>query len=349
MDSAINMDASTIGGWVSVIIGLAVSLDVVALTFCSPQIVFGTNRQRVSWSVLNGLWHAGLLLCYLLFIDFLAVGLQLFGFWLNLELPDFLSFFRPAYEWFTDRFRSHIILYASTIGMAFVWYQYSYKVVSTPTDPSFDDVPRYLRWIFRVLGLVYPLVPKILRSSSRERFVRLNLACCLVAVDMLALAAVIKSGEKALQFPDGISKIESTFASVIDKISASLDLDFMFRTAEVTLLTLLIVSVTCYVGTIAARTFWSRIEDDGAGEAETAMIIVLAMKIFEPLVIFYFIIHGTAFIATGVPIHNPAFVLGSALLVAALIQYVGFAEIVKSSSNQARAGLNPHKASAGLA
>ena len=64
---------------------------------------------------------------------------------------------------------------------------------------------------------------------------------------------------------------------------------------------------------------------------------MVLLRLLEPLVIFYFIVHSMAFLATGVPLHSPAFLLGSSFLVAALVQYAKFSEIVAAARHQVEA------------
>ena len=306
---------------------MAVSLDVIALTFCSSQIYNADKSVWRRWSFVNAGWHAGLLLFYLAVIDLVSVLDQYLGVVLELELPDFLKMFQPYVSWLAEKFRSHIVVYVSIFAMGYVWWQYCSKVVGEPTTPSAGDAPFFLRRYFRQ--------PKI-DSSDKSSSWFWHLSACLVAVDMLALAAVVKSGEKLIQFPQGFTDIESDFSALNEKIVGSLNVDFFQATLVITVAVYLIVALLCYLSAKLSNRFWrsiaaSTIDDD---QITTALFIVVTLRLLEPFVIFYFIIHSLAFLATGVPIHSPAFLLGSALLVAALIQYVGFGAILTASSNQ---------------
>ena len=105
-------------------------------------------------------------------------------------------------------------------------------------------------------------------------------------------------------------------------------------TMVVTIAVFIVVGVFCYLSSLMSKQFWSISQTSERSEL-SAIVIVFILKLLEPLIIFYFIIHSMAFLATGVPLHSPAFLLGSAFLVAALIQFVGFDKIIEAAKMQA--------------
>mgnify|MGYP001498560282 CR=1 FL=1 len=334
-------DPTILAGWVPLVIGVAVSLDVAALTFCSPHIFRAKHSIWLKWAALNGLWHSFLLLSYLAIIDIFSVCIQLLIFVLTtLDIENYFAFLSEPYNWLVARFRTHIVLYAAVAGMAFVWSQYVGKISSTPTDPQDSDLPWYLRPLFGVIGFGYsPLRRMGLVGGSKRSFVTANLAACLVAVDMIALAAVIKSTDKLLEFPQGLDYSYASLTGVWAQIRNSFDADFAARTILVVALVFAVVSICCYFTILIAREFWKRLtEKEKLAHTDQAFLAVLAMRVLEPLVIFYFIMYSTAFIATKIPMHSPAFVIGSAFLVAALVMFVGIDVIIKASRSQAEYG-----------
>jgi hypothetical protein len=312
---------------IALLIGAAVSLDVIALTFCSSHIYKSGPKVWRRWAKYNAGWHAGLLIFYLLVIDIAAVFTQYVGVFISIPVPDWLTWLQPIWAWFGDRFRSHVVVYAAIAAMCYVWYQYSKKVYAVPTDPDLGEAPFFLRPLFRRGG------SSLSDSNSRWFW---HLSCCLVAVDMLALAAVVKSGEKLIQFPRGIEVGSLTVGELTGKIIDSFDSSFFIATATVSAAVFVVVYLLCLFASKASKGFWTTLaaRSKDKNRKLTAVFIVLSLKLLEPFVIFYFIIHSMAFLATGVPLHSPAFLLGSGLLVAALIQYVTFTRIVDASTEQ---------------
>jgi len=311
--------------YVAILVGAAVSLDVVALTFCSSRIYTSGPQTWLRWAKYNASWHAGLLLIYLILIDSLSVSAQYVGYILQLDLPSWLEFLRPFWTWLSEKFRMHAIVYAALIAMAWVWRQYCTKVVSVPNAPSIEEAPFFLRGMFRRSK------PDI---SSQDSPWFWHLSACLVAVDMLALAAVIKSGEKIIQFPKGYDHFEGSLSDVNEKIVSSFNQSFLVGSFITTVAVFIIVGLLCYASAYISKNFWKNLRESGDQKNLMAVFIVVALRLLEPLVIFYFIIHSMAFLATGVPVHNPAFLLGSGFLMAALIQYVGFEHIIEASQAQ---------------
>jgi len=313
--------------YIALLIGAAVSLDVIALTFSSPRVYSGDKSVWLRWAKYNAGWHAGLLLFYLLAIDVISVIAQYIGYFLSIPLPDWLGFIATFFEWLSERFRSHIVIYASIFAMAFVWRQYSYKIVDVPTKPLVENAPLILRWLFR---------KRRPQGANPDTQWFWHLSACLVAVDMIALAAVVKSGEKLIQFPQGFDKFEGSFEALNAKLAASFSINFLAGTFIVTAAVFTIVGALCFISCYVSKLFWSTAERKTSDDL-TSTIVVFLLKILEPLIIFYFIIHSMAFLATGVPLHSPAFLLGSGFLVAALLQFVGLSEVVKAATAQASA------------
>lgn len=309
------------------LIGAAVSLDVIALTFSSPRIFSNGKSVWARWAKYNAGWHAGLLLFYLIVIDIISVAAQYIGFFISIPLPDWLGFIKEFFIWLSDRFRSHIVIYAAIFAMAFVWRQYSFKILGVPTKPLIADAPVFLRWLFRKRQ------DEIKNPDSKWYW---HLSACLVAVDMIALAAVVKSGEKLIQFPRGFDKFEGNLSTLNEKLVDSFNLTFLAGTIVVTLAVFIIVGILCYLSSYMSKTFWSAARLEESSEL-TPTVVIFLLKLLEPLIIFYFIIHSMAFLSTGVPLHSPAFLLGSGFLVAALIQYAGLDNIVQASAEQAEA------------
>lgn len=313
--------------YIAVLVGAAVSLDVIALTFCSPHIFLGNRKTWLRWALYNAGWHAGLLLVYLLVIDVAAVGAQFVGYALDLKLPTWLSGLQPVWAWIADRFRTHIVIYAALVAMAFVWWQYTGKVAQEPTRPDPNASPFFLRALFS---------KRRAQLADRSSKWFWHLSACLVAVDMLALAAVVKSGEKLVEFPSGLRGRETSLSDLTQQILATFDNKFFMASGFIVVAVYLIVGCMSFMATWVSRNFW----DSGANsrrlpaDSLEAHFVVVALRLLEPTIIFYFIIHSMAFLATGIPMHSPAFLLGSGLLVAALIQFVGFSKVAAAAQAQ---------------
>lgn len=273
--------------FVALLIGAAVSLDVVALTFCSAGIYFSDVRTWWRWAKYNAGWHAGLLITYLLLIDLLSVTIQYAALFISLPLPDWLAFLASPWNWIAEKFRSHIVIYAAIGAMAFVWWQYAQKIRSTPTEPEPRQSPFFLRGLFSKHQ-------EDLRDKQSKWF--WHLSACLVAVDMLALAAVVKSGEKLIQFPEGLNTFDSNIHELNRRIIESFDTSFLIATLVVTASVFLVVGLLCFLSAKLSRLFWERLSpDEDSMRRVSASFIVITLRLIEPLIIFYFIIHSMAF------------------------------------------------------
>lgn len=313
--------------YIALLVGVAVSLDVIALTFCSWRIYSSEWRTWARWGKYNAGWHAGLLLLYLILIDLASVGVHYIAALLNIDISDYLGFLAPAWTWISEKFRSHIVVYAALGAMGWVWFQYGKKVVGVPTAPQVEEAPALIRPIFRRGA------ERLSDPDSRWFW---HLSACLVAIDMLALAAVIKSGEKLLQFPRGFDGLSGSFSEINADIANAFNAKFLLASLWAIIAVFCVVWILCILSAFLSRYFWKNIAEtiDVRRNNTMAVFIVVALRLLEPLVIFYFIIHSMAFLATGVPLHNPAFLLGSGFLIAALIQYVGFGNLIDAAQAQ---------------
>ena len=124
---------------VFLLVGAVVSLDVVGLTLCKSPKFADEKRPIWLWALLNGVWHAGLLLIYILIIEgiidlsiFAIFELEKFIAWLR----DILSFVNPdIFEYIIGILKTlvtNVQIILSLITFAIVWTIYSKKIIDVP-------------------------------------------------------------------------------------------------------------------------------------------------------------------------------------------------------------------------
>jgi hypothetical protein len=295
-------------------IGGIVSLDVAGLTAVKPETYLGSDRDVVRWSLRNGFWHAFMLLVY----GLLAVGL--FDFAIPAFLRELIAWLQEveAPQWMLAlaiETRGHFPVFFAIATIAIVWDAYRRKICENPLA---EDADQELEWQRRWLrGLM-------LRLRLPAAFVKTQLQSVAVAMDMLALAFLLKS----------------------------LNLFRMDWTRVLSISVVILVAVTA-VTWVTAKVFRGQftalIEGKGASTERRKAIrqVLISIRLTEPLLIFYFISELVSYLIWHRMASSSLFFLGSALLVFSLVKCVGFRRI-SDVVDAMIAGLLERKVAAGV-
>lgn len=263
------------------------------------------KRAALGWALRNGFWHAFLLLTYGVF----AVLLIDFAFLQGLEA---LLRYLPriaAPRWLVNIFtelRGHFTIMFALVTIGVVWKIYRGKIVENPLDgagdhPASDEALDWQRRLIR-WGLV--------TFGAPARWIGLQLQSVAVAIDMLALALLLR----ALDAFDG---------SVL-------------RVAEISAIIFLSVSAIVFVTSrFLHRQFTALFNPSGDAARRRQLMrqILIMSRLCEPLLIFYFLCELITFAIWGRTSGSALFFLASALLVLTLVRVVGFARISDTVDN----------------
>ena len=284
-----------------IVIGFIVSMDAMALTVGKKS----TYESRwwptlVSWCALNALWHSGLLVLYVFLFHYILELLRAFFDWIPLSwiefnFPDIL--FPQFVVWLLAKLKLHLFSIFAAVAILLVWTTYSRKIVDTPMAAGVGSLPTWMRPIFRLL-----------RRGLENTTFNLNLQAALVAVDMLALAALLKASDQS--------------ASSSDKIIMAI-----------------VVAVAVFVFTLGSAAFararfseetpvsMEGVETTAYGRGAAKIWVLVTLRLLEPLLIFYFLIQLLAAMSTGVHIDSPSLLFAAVIMVAAIVQQHGLARI----------------------
>lgn len=178
-------------------ISVIVSLDVLGLTLVKAWEFERNGLSRKLWAILNAGWHAGLLFLYVIFFSiFDAETLEYIRNWfleLSIDFPDFAWIFNLL-KLPLDLLIEHIRIIFGIAALIIVWFTYSSKIISIPEEGDKAELPFYVRWLARILSFCSGIILHFTDGYTKNQIDRWNINAALVAVDMLALAALLKSG-----------------------------------------------------------------------------------------------------------------------------------------------------------
>lgn len=185
-----------------VAVGMIVSLDVTGLTLSKSDYFHHNPKNLPAWAITNAAWHAGLLFVYISVIS----GLFKFA-------PDFLGKIVDALDWLAAQLPVIDIAYVKVVTLVvdsisirapvllgilalyIVWVTYSQKIVSLPSAGTIAELPPLARLVFNLVDLL--LIRLVFGSKLKEddlvRMLYWQAQAALVAIDMLALATLLKS------------------------------------------------------------------------------------------------------------------------------------------------------------
>jgi len=291
-------------GFLYIALAVIVSLDVFALTLTitKKELVDDNkkveNDRRHAWGKLNATMHAGLLLFYLT-----AFSLVFDPSWIAYLLELFRHPWLVAIaEWFRV-LALHMPVFFGVFAILWVWVSYRNKIIDEPEDSNPGKLDRFQRWIFTPARRVVISLRVIKPVTEDVDVDSWSLKAFLVAVDMLALAALVKS----MPAVDNWYKILTLF-----------------------------VVVWCVVygmSRLAARSSDKWMNTDGLSQDSKIAIRVL-LRLLEPLLIFYFAVELMVFLILGYNVSSPSYFLAAAFLLGGIISYHGFDKIVAAATKE---------------
>jgi hypothetical protein len=331
-----------------VVVAAIVSLDVTGLTLAQIPDFTEKNKSLSGWAVSNGGWHAVLLGIYLgvitLIFDFslniLVFLEQLLSAIISIVadlLPDLQVYLVVLKDALTRVFFTlgvHAKLILGIITLLIVWSIYSKKIVARPELGSREDLPDVARAAYNLLYLLaeaFYIIARLLsrlrarplpvtRGSIRE-FLEWQAQAAVVAVDMLALAALVKT----LNVINSQLAAWGLIAIVFGVVTAIAF--FAARAAQATYLR-----------------FRSVAGDSRHNDGQAALQwLVISMRMLEPLLIFYFALVLISFLIMGgadqrepvpehsMPKHSIGFVFGAVLLLWGLVKRHSLIRIVRTA------------------
>jgi hypothetical protein len=176
-------------------------MDVAGLTLSKTELFCRKQDSPLGWSFTNANWHAGMLVFYVLIVNgILAVSpewVAIIGdvarnIWYYIAiLPDELL---AAFIVMIDSISDHVRLILGVFALVIVWRTYATKIISRPEHAEINRLPVLSRMLFNILDIfARAITRKHLNNSRFARFLSNQAQAVLVAVDMLALAILLKS------------------------------------------------------------------------------------------------------------------------------------------------------------
>ncbi|WMJ09168.1 hypothetical protein [Nitrosomonas sp. sh817] len=295
-------------------VGIIVSLDVAGLTLIKSRQFYEHPKSIFWWAFTNAAWHSGLLLVYILTIsglfDFIPLIVKKLP-----ELVEHVAAYIPILAelimylaLISEALSNHASVLLGLLTLCLVWVIYSNKIISQPSDGAVHELPPLARFFFNFMEIgVRLLLP---RSWVDEKNIAIkvhwNLQAALVAVDMLALAALLKS----------MQVLQSSWSNI---------------------LILFIVFSCVLICTYCAAIFGSRIYSEahidgmGASHKSTREWVLVTLRLVEPYFIFYFALQVLGFLIFGEQIHSVTFFFAAGFLVLALVKHHSLTNIVSAA------------------
>lgn len=309
------------------LVGVIVSMDVAGLTLSKTEEFCRGEASPRAWAVSNACWHAGLLGLYVLVISgVLKISPELIAFvedalralWTLLPaLPDGLL---AGYVATSRSVREHMSLILGVIALAVVWRTYSAKIISRPEQADINDLPILARSAFNVIDLVVRVVMRKNVGTKRiARFVGNQAQAALVAVDMLALAILLKS----------IRYIEQPVQAVM----------------AVGIIWVVVLVMTLLSARYGMKHFSRlRAESDSHGPApedpytKSIEWVRITLRLAEPFLIFYFALQLVSLLILGRQSHGVSLYFGAGILLWALVDRWTLANIIENCLTSQRSG-----------
>ena len=287
------------------VISVIVSIDVFALTVAIAKSNFRSKSQCNQWCRLNGFFHSFLLLFYLLiFTVFVELGPSLL-IWISdiiliLGIP-FLDIVAGFFRAFSQHFQTLFGIGA----LVWVWIAYKEKIIEEPQMSQRGDIGKKSNMLFSPIFAIVKLF-RVVDVKDRSIDAELwSVQAFIVAVDMLALAALVKS----MPIVDSWVKI------------------FVF--------VIIVFVVVYWLARLAAYLSGVWFSGDGLS-ANSVTSIKVILRMLEPLLIFYFAVELMVFIINGQNISSPVYFVASGLLVGGIIAHHGFNRIVAAANSDPR-------------
>ena len=298
-----------------VVIGIIVSMDVAGLTISKTEQFVEKPKSIWLWCVSNALWHTGLLALYLLVINgiikispeylrFVDNALQFL--WQQLQfLPNGLL---QAIQYNINGIKLHLNVVLGVVALAVVWQIYSKKIIETPSEGEVSDLRGLARFSFNLIDLVARSLGLQRAKPKRLReFLHNQAQAALVAVDMLALAILLKSTNAIQGVSEGCLVVVIVF--------------------------IVVLFITHMVATSAIKQFsqMKLFGPESQRHRVRAMYwLRITLRLGEPFLIFYFVLQLVSLLLLGEQSQGVSLFFGAGVLVWALIDKYSLATIAES-------------------
>ncbi len=315
---------------VFIVVSVVVSIDVVGLTLSkADKFSSETTGGLIAWGIYNGAWHAVLLAAYIgvihITIDLLffqglldqlkTILLDIAKLLPRLKLDDAIKeFFEIVYV--------HLNVIIGVLAILIVWDIYSRKIVSQPASSEADEeLPMLATLVFSVIELICHLFSHTRKFTADgiSRFLHRNFQAALVAVDMLALAIILKSLGLIVRSPDIPPEKPVGDPWVI--------IGMVF----------VLVALFAYFSALYGGKKFKLLNAEKQDIAEQISIhelemyfLKIGLRFLEPFFIFYFVMGLLTYLVYGEFDHSIGLLFGSALMVLALRYKHGYRKIVES-------------------
>lgn len=308
---------------VFIVAAVVVSFDVAGLTISKAQeLRVGGRTEQRNWALLNAIWHAALLLSYCIAIhislDFIDIHLLD---WIRGAFDRAMAFLasfrfnvplRPEYvARVVELIKEHVRIILGAVTLVVVWVVYDNKIVGTPRRGTPGQLSGLAVSLYGMLVLLARLRHRRLGEVEFVKTRKIlfdNLQAALVAVDMLALAALLKA------------------------------LHYLEDWAEISAIVLTVLLIVFVLASVAAR-FASQLPTDAPSATAADPLLsssadwlksrwlMITMRLVEPLLIFYFALELVAWVVFRERIHSVGFFLGALALVGGLLAKHGLGVI----------------------
>lgn len=253
-----------------------VSFDVAALTLSKSNYFLRHKEQINSWSLINAFYHAALLLLYIFIITgILDLSLKPFEYFLNIiRNIEFLHGYYESLKHTLISIKDGLMMILSFLTVFVVINTYRDKITSIPENGSISDLPTFIRLILCLFAyLKFKLGKKHKNLEQLRLEISHHLQAALVAVDMLAIAILLKSMN----------------------LLSNIEWDFAF----VTLVFCIVFLITKKIAIWSTNKLNNIIHSDPCGEENfRRKFLQLSFRLIEPLFIFYFLLGLLVFVWT---------------------------------------------------
>ncbi len=283
--------------------------------------------------MINASWHFSLLVAYVIAIklslNFIDIGflkwITPFTQWISSILHSINLGFNPEYvEVVISALNLHLGLIFGCITLAIIWRIYLKKIVAVPEDGGPDQLQPLALAVYGVLALTKKKSLKDPVSTRRaEQSMYDHLQAALVAIDMLALAALMK----AMGYLDTTRGILGISFSVFGVVFIAA---WFFAFYARHIFSSQSPESGSYKGTDTEA------EKNNRLKRKALLWQLTTMRVVEPLLIFYFSLELVALVIFKERIHSVGFFFGALCLVLGLVSVHSFPKVVDSSSRMAK-------------
>jgi hypothetical protein len=306
-------------GAIFLVVGVVVSLDVAGLTLCKSK-SFAEDSSASTlrlWAITNAGWHSLLLLVYILVIkgvfDFSFLYIEFLAAWIVWVSEVFQGLGIGEYaERLAEMLAEHSRIILGIFTLSVIWKIYSDKIAGEPEAGNRGSLGILAQLLYDFIEICLYALPGMRTNPARVgRIMRWQSQAALVAIDMLALAALMNS----MSYLDSTENVAGLIVVVL----------------------IFVFAITILAGRVGIRLIRPILPNTENRESPDLLIYIwsaITLRLVEPFIIFYFALELIAFLLFGQRIHSVGFVFGAGLLLTGLVLHVGFGKIANASTKR---------------